>query len=604
MVRPLYTRESSGNIGPVPKPDRDDSGWWIGQRYSLGDLQAVAEMVAEDLICGVDGFSIEVDPSILDQDRADSANDSPSASSSTSIEHALERLFSSSGPLPSFLLLQSSLPPREIATGALEWLGRCQKGKELRLGLGIDPLGEAAHRGRLPTPEHELGVLMREGFELVDPAFVSARALSVSTRRYADAGADGAYEMAVALATAVDYVRRLDEQGIDASKSAAKIVFHFAIGKDFFSEIAKLRAFRILWTRLVTKTFGVDTPHLAWIHADTAMRSLTAWDVSTNLLRSTNATLAAVLGGADTVSAAAFDILQHGGSSRGRRLARNTQHILKEESFLGRVGDPAAGSYYIESLTSEMTLRAWSQFQDIERSGGMVTALVKGEIQETLAQLWEQRRRRFADRSDPITGVSFFASPGQDSPPEANHPSSVSAVDPGSWCWTDSGNTQPIPSIRCHRDSEEFEALRERTERLTRSDGYRPRVFLVPIPNRAEARDTISFARNLFCAAGFEIEVLPVSEEASPRQEMFQSARHPVVCICVGRDVDEEQIALQAKAARQAGAGVLMGASMGSVPGGSEWERSVDTTVSPGVEAVALLGDLIDSFISAKSTEK
>jgi len=603
-VRPLYTRELCREIGCVPMPNRIDSAWWIGQDYASENLDALAGMVEEDLTGGVDGFSIDLDPMVCGLERVEASKGGSCNSRSTTIGRGLERLFARSRTFPVFLLLESSLPPEEVAAGALQWLDRSQCESELRLGLGIDPLRQAARRGQLPAPEAELGALMRQGFELGDSHPAAIRVLSVSTSVYFDAGADAAYEMALALATAVDYVRRLDGQGIDASRSAAKIVFRFAIGKDFFSEIAKLRAFRILWTRLAAKTFALEASEPLWIHGETATRSLTAWDVSTNLLRGTNSALAAVLGGADSIAATPYDYLHHRDSSRGRRLARNTQHILKEESFLGRVDDPTAGSYYVESLTSDLTRRAWSRFQDIERSGGMLPALMSGEVQRSLKRLWGERSRRFADRSEPITGISFFAEPNQDGPPLSGRtPSPSEVLSPFFW-WSDSKTAPSLPPVRPHRDSEDFEALRERAERLAGASGHPLMVSLLPIPNRAKARDTIAFARNLFSAGGFEVEIFQETDEGGSLEYRPGSAASSVVCICAGPDADLEQIDRCALASRQAGASVVMATLTEALASASHRCEHLDTTLAPGVDAVKALGALVDRISPSESTKE
>jgi methylmalonyl-CoA mutase len=207
------------------------------------------------------------------------------------------------------------------------------------------------------------------------------------------------------------------------------MVFQFAIGRHLFMEIAKLRAARLLGARMATAC-GVEEPSASRIHATTSVRTLTRRDPWNNILRVTTQVFAAIAGGADAITSSSFDAALGRPGADGRRLARNTQTILAEEAHLGRVLDPAGGSFYIEWLTAELARSAWTLFQEIESQGGMSQCLGSGLVAEQVEKSWRQRNERLAAGIDPITGVTDFAPAAEELPvrPDRRPPAVVAAA--------------------------------------------------------------------------------------------------------------------------------------------------------------------------------
>ncbi|TNF74274.1 MAG: methylmalonyl-CoA mutase, partial [Acidobacteria bacterium] len=300
----------------------------------------------------------------------------------------------------------NALPAAALTLATLT--GRGLEPVSLGLAVGADPLGALARDGELPASLSSLEVEMASLAAYCQSRLPRARAIGVSTLPYHDAGAHPVQELAFALATGAHYLRCLDAAGVELQAAVDQVLFKFAIGRHLFTEIAKLRAARLLWARMA-RAGGLEAPSPARIHAATSARTLTRRDPWNNLLRVTTQVFAAIAGGADAITSASFDAALGRPGTDGRRLARNTQIILAEEAHLGRVLDPAGGSFYLEWLTEELARSAWSLFQEIESRGGMAECLGAGLIGEQVEKSWRHRRERLAEGIDSITGVTDFA---------------------------------------------------------------------------------------------------------------------------------------------------------------------------------------------------
>jgi len=213
---------------------------------------------------------------------------------------------------------------------------------------------------------------------------------------FREAGATAPEEIGLALAAGVDFLAALQERGVDADRSAAALEFSFAVGSNYFFEIAKLRAFRILWARAV-ESFGA-TPTAARIAARTSHWNKTVYDPHVNILRATTETMAAVLGGADSTTVTPFDACNKAPDEASRRLARNTQLLLKHEAWLGRVADAGGGSYALEAITDFLAREGWQVLQNVEARGGFRKAQAEGAIAQILAQSLTARELAVASR--------------------------------------------------------------------------------------------------------------------------------------------------------------------------------------------------------------
>jgi methylmalonyl-CoA mutase len=281
----------------------------------------------------------------------------------------------------------------------------------LRGCVEMDPLGVLAHAGKLPQ---SLAGAYREMTALTSWAAQNAprlQTICVHSRPWHDAGGNAVEELAFTLATALEYFRELNQRGLGVNTVAPQMRLAVNVGSNFFMEIAKLRALRMLWSRLVGSLGGGEAAQKASLHVRTARWNKTVCDPYNNLLRTTIEAFAGVLGGADSLQVGAFDETVRPADDFSRRIARNTQIILQKECLLTHVVDPAGGSWYVESITAELAQRAWTLFQEVEKLGGMTAALRAGFPQQKTATTAAERIQAVTRRRQSIVGVNQYANP-------------------------------------------------------------------------------------------------------------------------------------------------------------------------------------------------
>ncbi|MFJ7983849.1 methylmalonyl-CoA mutase family protein [Streptomyces sp. NPDC096351] len=542
-VRPLYTadtaRENAPDAGlpgfaPFVRGARAEGntlgGWDVRQRHLAADNDAVladlengvtslwlgAGIPVSSLAAVLDGVYLDLAPVVLDAGEDTAA--------------AAERLL-------------DLYAERGVADDAA------------RGNLGADPLG---HQARTGTTTYDLASVAGLARRCTD-RYPGLRALTVDALPYHEAGGSAAQELGCSLATGVAYLRGLTAAGLSVAEACAQLEFRYAATADQFLTIAKLRAARRLWAR-VAEVCGAPAAGAQRQHAVTSPVMMTRRDPWVNMLRTTVATLAAGVGGADSVTVLPFDDALGLPDAFARRIARNTSTVLIDESHLARVVDPAGGSWYVERLTDELAHAAWEFFQSIEQAGGQEAALRSGTVGERLAETWSARSRRLATRREPITGVSEF--PHLTEKPVERAPAPA----------------QPTGGLPRVRRDEAYEALRARSDAHLAATGSRPRVYLAALGPAAAHSARLSFAANLFQAGGIE----PVTEGT------FEESGAREACLCSSDALYAEQAATAAAGLRAAGAEhVLLAGRPGDHPG-------VDSYLFAGCDAVALLSTALD----------
>jgi methylmalonyl-CoA mutase len=307
------------------------------------------------------------------------------------------------------IAIELDLSPQSKEAGArlaalLKTRGIAPPAADIR--FGYDPVGAAAAAGASPLPWRELEpFFIRAVSERASEGFRGPFA-AADGRVVHNAGGSEAEELAFVLAVAVTYLRALGASGIALETVRQMIFFRMTADADQFLTLAKLRALRKLWAR-VEEASGL-APKPAFVSADTAWRMMTKRDPHVNMLRATVAAFSAGLGGADAITVLPFTLPLGLPDRLARRIARNTQLILIEESNLAKVADPAAGSGGIEDLTEKLCRAAWSLFQEIERAGGAWSALEQGLIQNKVAAVRVERERALASGHEALTGTTVF----------------------------------------------------------------------------------------------------------------------------------------------------------------------------------------------------
>jgi methylmalonyl-CoA mutase len=535
----LYSRKEDAQ----PMPGRAPAApWQIVQRVDHPDPAAANEQALHDLKNGATGLHV-----IFAGSNGANGYGVPSS------ESAIARVFEGV-PWDAGIAVELDLGPqaedvaRAIAA-LLQKQGMTPSAVELRLGL--DPFGVMAASGASPRVWNEVDAalgdlikdLARQGFK---GPFAAADGRPVHA-----AGGSEAQELAFTLAGALSYLRALEAAGVQLEDARGMIFFRLAADADQFLTMAKFRAVRRLWAQ-IEAACGLK-PQPIFVSAETAWRMLTTRDPWVNLLRATVAVFSAGLGGANAVSVLPFTAALGLPDGFARRIARNTQLVLLEESNLAKVADPAAGSGAIEDLTELLCRAAWTLFQNIEAHGGIAAALEQNFIQREVGRVRAEREKAIATRGDVLTGASEF-------PDIAEIPVSVLDVArKDAPPITGAIRFEALPRIRL---AEPYERLRDRSDRLLRETGARPKVFLANLGPLAAFNARATWAKNFFEAGGIEAvssegflnKPAEAKTDVGALTAAFRSSGARLACICSSDEVYAKEAEAAARALAKAGA--------------------------------------------------
>ena len=325
------------------------------------------------------------------------------------------------------------------------------------------------------------------------------RVLAVNTDKLCNAGAYIYQELGYALSWGNEWLSQLTDAGVDATEAAKRIKFNMGISTNYFMEIAKFRAARMLWAQIVKQYEPkCDCACKMNVHATTSEFNQTIFDAYVNLLRSQTESMSAALAGVDSITVTPFDKQYKNPDDFSERLARNQQLLLKEESHLDKIVDPAGGSYYVETLTVSIANEAWKLFLATEEQGGFYAALKAGEVQKAVNESSDKRHTDVARRKESLLGTNQF--------PNFNEIANDKIECEGGKCCCGHNHdaeaeTEAVEALKNTRAASEFEALRLETER----SGKRPKVFMLTIGNLAMRLARSQFSANFFACAGYQI---------------------------------------------------------------------------------------------------
>lgn len=487
------------------------AGWKVTEEYPAPDFSGTAAEGNADVLSGlVEGVSALL------------LRVGPTGIAAAELDRWLQGVYLELAPVQ----LDAGADFRPAAEAILAVVAGADDARQagMSIDLGADPI--TAHlSGRAAADLDEVvsvaaGLAGRPG----------VRSITVDGRAFHDRGASAGWELAGVVAAATEYLRVLTDAGIAVPDALDQISIRLVADGDQFMTVAKFRAARQLWAR-ISEVLGYPGNGALRIHAVTSRAMMTQRDPWVNMLRTTIAAFGAGVGGADTVRVLPFDAALSGGfpgTTRdfARRIARNTQLLLLEESHIGRVLDPAGGSWFVEDLTETLATQAWSHFQQIEARGGFRQAsdYVTGHIDA----IHRRRSEDIAHRRFAITGVNEFPNLA-----EAPLPQSLSSAD-------------------LHRYASAFEALRDRSDAYLDRTGNRPRVLLLPLGPLSENNIRATFAANLLASGGIEA-VNPGTVDPAGVADAVRSARAAVAVIC-GTDARYgAEVAQIVTAARAAG---------------------------------------------------
>jgi methylmalonyl-CoA mutase len=537
-VRPYYRSEHLAGLAyldtapaafPYVRGKRQDSNQWrVRQDVSVKEGQegAANAKALDALAGGADeiGFSICAKEKVQEVD----------------MKTLLAGVCSESHPVHFYAGI-SALPVLESFLKDAETEKNGSKG--VRGSVFFDPLGRLAYSGSFyGNPEFPVDMILQL-FEIAKDS-KQFKLIGIEASHFQNAGATLVQELAYALSIGNEYLTRLTDAGLKAEEVAGRIQFKFAVGSNYFMEIAKIRAARLLWANLVKAYTPVEEAAYATIHGETADWNITIYDPYVNLLRSTSEAMSAAIAGVDSMTVQPFDSACRRPDAFSERIARNQQIILQEEAYFSKIIDPSAGSYYIENLTASIADHAWKFFLETEDRGGYLEAMKAGVIQAKVEESAAKRRAAVASRKEILLGTNQYANLKEEMKDQLG--------ESGCCCGSSGKAAKIVTPLKLFRLGEPFEALRLRTENSSR----RPKVFLLTIGNPVMRKARAGFALNFFSVAGFEVIDNNGFATVEEGVRAAEAEKADIIVLC-GSDDEYPALAPQAVAAAK-GKGILV----------------------------------------------
>jgi methylmalonyl-CoA mutase len=633
-LEPLYAAEDTEGVSspglpgvfPYLRGSSPLGGWAIRQEYDDPRASVCKDMIQQDVERGVEALWLRLGPRrgcrVLTIDEFDELLGAVDlGSTSVCVDGGSDVLAVASG----FLAVAKR---RGVDSAVLEG------------GFAFDPVGLLASDGCVQGGLHARFAQLQDLAAWCSRNAPGLRAANVSSDPYDGGGASTVQELACTIATGVEYLRQLTEAGMSVDAAARQIGFSYAVSSDFFAQVAKLRAARWLWAKVVLTAGGEPGAAAMQIHCRTSRFTKTQRDPWVNMLRVTAECTAAVLGGAQSIATQPFDCAIGSPDELARRVARNTQVVLREESHLGKVADPAGGSWFVERLTNDLARAAWEELRSIEAGGGVVAALGSGKLVDAVGEVADEREKALSKRKTALVGVSEFANlhedvveraPVSDDEIQQLLKASLESLDPGAHrarllvlarkvkqtsrepgeltaacldATTNGADMYSVATVLQHghpdfhvepvlqwRESEIWEQLRERSDRQE----TRPTAFFANLGSIPSHKARATWAQNLLAAAGVEAVTNDGFDEMEALTAAWKDSSASFAVVC-GSDKDYEAMLEPAVAAlKKAGCPVVLIAGRPGERESALREAGVSDFVFVGADVLSVMARVLDS---------
>ncbi|PEK98988.1 methylmalonyl-CoA mutase family protein [Bacillus sp. AFS017336] len=445
--------------------------------------------------------------------------------------------------------------------------------------LGMDPLSNLVKDGTLPYKIENAYKMMGEITKWSVKNTPNLRNILVQSHPYHDAGGNAVHELAFAISSGLEYLREMDQQKVSLDDAASKMLFSFSIGSNFFMEIAKLRAARMIWARIIKELGGNDASQKMKIHSRTSAWTKTIYDPYVNILRGTVEAFAGVIGGTDTLHISPFDESIKPSEEFSRRIARNTHLILDKESNLSKVTDPAGGSWYIESLTYTLAEKVWELFQLIEEKGGMLKAIQFGLPQDLVSKVANEKINNIKTRKDKFIGTNIFPNlneipletKGAKNSNEVNLETSkneslefltevislngssvedtIDAANNGAAIVNilhamnlEKSDGLIVNPLTIHRGAQSYEELRQNSQKFKDTNGEFPTVFVANFGPVAAYKPRTDFVTDFFEVGGFKVLQNKGFTSIDEIVDAFKNSESTIVVVCSTDDQYSENV--------------------------------------------------------------
>ena len=483
-VQPFYRREDLANLktpdalpGEFPfvrGNKKDNNVWYVRQNIVVEDPAEANAKALDILNKGIDSLGFKVGSSLVTAEAITTLLnnircDIVEVNFTTCPRHAVE-----------------------LANILIAYFEKMGYDKEKLVGsINFDPLEKLVMKGKDTTALLELGP------QLIDALkdYPNFRCISVNTEALNNAGAYIVQELGYALAWGNEYLQQLIDAGVDVDLAAKSIKFNMGVSENYFMELAKFRAARLLWAQIVKQYEPkCDCACQMIVNATTSTYNQTLFDSYVNLLRSQTEAMSASLGGVHSMVVTPFDVTYENATDFSERIARNQQLLLKEECHFGHIVDPGAGSYYIEHLTDALAQEGWKIFLKVEEQGGFLAAAQAGTVQDDINATNVKRHGDAAKRKEFLLGTNQFPNFTEKSEGKRALDSACCCATQGEGCET------PFKAIKTTRLAADFENLRIHTE-----ETKVPVAFMLTIGNLAMRQARAQFSCNFLACAGYKV---------------------------------------------------------------------------------------------------
>ena len=482
-VQPFYRREDLANLKtpdalpgefPFVRGNKKDSNtWYVRQNIEVTDAKAANAKALDILNKGIDSLGFKIPGDMVSKET---------------VEALLEGILCDIVEVNFVTCQRHSLELAEILVAYFEKKGY---DKEKVVGsIEWDPMKKIVMKGKDVTPVLAFGPKLAEALK----AYPNFRPIAVSSDALNNAGAYIVQELGYALAWGNEYLQQLTDAGVDVDLAAKSIKFNMGVSENYFMEIAKFRAARLLWAQIVKQYEPKDDNSCQMcVNATTSTYNQTLFDSYVNLLRSQTEAMSAALGSVHSMVVTPFDAPYEEATDFSERIARNQQLLIKEESHFDRIVDPSAGSYYIEHLTDALATEAWKIFLKVEAEGGFLTAIKAGTIQDDINATNVKRHGDAAKRKEFLLGTNQF--------PNFTEKSEGKAPVASSECVATHAGDADVPALKASRLASDFETLRLTTEKAKKV----PVAFMLTIGNLAMRQARAQFSCNFLACAGYKV---------------------------------------------------------------------------------------------------
>ncbi|MBE6414027.1 MAG: methylmalonyl-CoA mutase [Verrucomicrobiaceae bacterium] len=557
--------------------------WLVSQELSAGTPSQFNKKILEALNKGQTSIEIVLDDASANAVDADKSEVCKVGRKGLSISCAEDFKVALKGVETE--CVEINIHTQSAAADILAALCAANEGKQLKGGIYFDPMGVLAANGKLNRSMKCAFDEMAEMVKFCSKNMKNFGVIGVDTMPYSSAGASAVQELAAAMATAVAYIRAMLERGLDINDVAPLVRFRFSSGSNFFMEIAKFRAARTLWAKVVEQFGGNEDARKIKMNARTAIYNKTIFDPYVNMLRTTTEAFAGVIGGADSMTVGAFDEIIRDSDEFSERIARNQQVILAEECNLADVVDPAGGSYYVEILTKEVAQKTWETFVKIEEQGGMLDALKAGFVQDEIAKVAADKKKMIDGRRNSVVGTNNYANLSETllekgeckckavfeerSAEVAKLVKDVAVAGSSMEALIDAAKqgagisalqkavckcnaSEEVKALDIRRAVEHFEAIRMASMDFKAKTGSAPKIFLATMGPLVQHKIRADFIRGFFEVGGFEVVYPNGFASADEAAKAFADSGCKYAVICSTDDTYPELVPAVTKAIKAA----------------------------------------------------